>query len=108
MVVERKQIDASFRQPFGDFGLRIEIIGLVAQMESGIRRKLWPHRFDRLEQQPGIIAAPKPGLPGPCRGMIDGGDAVADRLPVAVGQRHIDGKIDAGARHHLPLECVAM
>ncbi len=40
--------------------------------------------------------------------MIDGGDAVGDRLPVAVEQRHIDRKIDAGARHHLPLERIAM
>jgi hypothetical protein len=40
--------------------------------------------------------------------MKYGGDAVADRLPVAVGQRHIGGKIDAGARHHLPLEGIAM
>ena len=40
--------------------------------------------------------------------MIDGRDPVADRLPVAVDQRHIDRKIDAGARHHLPLEGVAM
>jgi hypothetical protein len=40
--------------------------------------------------------------------VVDSGDAVADRLPVAVGQRHIDGKVDAGARHHLPLEGVAM
>ena len=40
--------------------------------------------------------------------MIDGGDPVADRLPVAVEQRHIDREIDAGARHHLPLERVAM
>ena len=36
------------------------------------------------------------------------GDAVGDRLAVAVDQRHIDGKIDAGARHHLPLEGIAM
>ncbi len=35
-------------------------------------------------------------------------DAVSDRLPVAVGQRDIGGEIDAGARHHLPFECVAM
>ena len=40
--------------------------------------------------------------------MIDGGDAVADRLPVAVDERDIDGKIDAGARHHLSFERVAM
>ena len=40
--------------------------------------------------------------------MVDGRNPVADRLPVAVNKRHIDRKIDAGARHHLPLEGVAM
>jgi hypothetical protein len=40
--------------------------------------------------------------------MKDGGDAVCDRLPVAVDQRHVDGKVDARAGHHLPLEGVAM
>jgi hypothetical protein len=35
-------------------------------------------------------------------------DAVADRLPVTVGQRHVDREIDAGARHHLPFEGVAV
>ncbi|MGY3425051.1 hypothetical protein ACVWZW_005526 [Bradyrhizobium sp. F1.13.4] len=36
------------------------------------------------------------------------GDAVADRLAVAVGERHVDRKVDPGARHHLPLEGIAM
>jgi len=38
----------------------------------------------------------------------NGGDSVADRLPIAVDQRHIDGKIDAGTGHDLPLERIAM
>src|ERR1700688_553041 len=80
----------------------------MAQMEAGIRRKLRPQTLDRLEQKPCIFSAAKAGLPGPGCGMIDGGDAVADRLSVAVDQRHIDGKIDAGARHHLPLERITM
>src|SRR5690349_1085176 len=36
------------------------------------------------------------------------GDAVADRLAVAVDERDVDREIHAGARHHLPLEGVAM
>ena len=40
--------------------------------------------------------------------MKHGGHAVADGLPVAVKQRQVDREIDAGARHHLPLERVAM
>ena len=50
VIVEGEQIDAAFRQPFADFGLGVEIVGLVAQMEAGIRGKLRPHRFDRVEQ----------------------------------------------------------
>ena len=91
-----------------DFGFGIEIVGLVAQMEAGVGRELRPQALDRLEQLPGIVAAAQARLPGPGRGVKDRGDAVADRLPVAVDQRHIDREIDAGARHHLPLECIAM
>jgi hypothetical protein len=36
------------------------------------------------------------------------GDAVGDRLPVAVDQRDVDREIDARPRHHLPLERIAM
>jgi hypothetical protein len=36
------------------------------------------------------------------------GDAVADRLAIAVGERHIDREVDTGTRHHLPLEGIAM
>ena len=108
MVVEGEQVDAAFRQPFHDLGFGVEIVGLLAQMEAGVGRKLRPHRLDRLQQPPRIVGAAQAGLPRPGGGVIDGGDAVADRLPVAVDKRHVDGKIDAGARHHLPLEGVAM
>jgi len=37
-----------------------------------------------------------------------GGDAVCDRLTVAVDQGDIDRKVDASARHHLALERIAM
>jgi len=36
------------------------------------------------------------------------GDAVSDRLPVAVDQGDVDREIDARPRHHLPLKGVAM
>ena len=108
MVVEREQVDAAFRQPVDDFAFRVEIVGLVAQMEAGVGGELRPHLLDRLQQFPRIVRAAQAGLPRPGRGVIDGRDAVADRLPVAVDQRHIDRKIDAGARHHLPLEGIAM
>ena len=36
------------------------------------------------------------------------GDAVGDGLAVAVDQRDVDREVDAGARHHLPLEGIAM
>src|SRR3954453_12447494 len=36
------------------------------------------------------------------------GDAGADRLAIAVGERHVDRKVDPGARHHLSLESIAM
>ncbi len=77
-------------------------------MEAGVGRKLRPHRLDRVQQSPRIVGAAQAGLPRPGGGVIDGGDAVADRLPVAVDQRNVDRKVDAGARHHLPLEGVAM
>ena len=108
VVVEREQVDAPVRQPLRDFGFGIEVVGLVAQVKAGVRRQLRPQRLDRLEQLPCTISAAKPGLPGPGGGVKDRGDAVANGLPVAVGQRHVDGKADAGTRHHLPLECVTM
>jgi len=40
--------------------------------------------------------------------MENGGDAVTDRLAVAIKKGDVDGKIDTGSRHHLPLERVAV
>ena len=108
VVVEREQIDPSVGQPLADFGFGIEVVGLMAQVEAGVRRQLRPQGLDGLEQLPCIVRAAQPRLPRPGRGVKHRGDAVGDRLPVAVDQRHIDGKIDAGARHHLPLERVAV
>ena len=36
------------------------------------------------------------------------GDAVRHHLPVGIDECHVDREIDAGPRHHLPLETVAM
>ena len=56
----------------------------------------------------GVVAAAQTRFPRPRRGVIDGGDAVADRLPVAVNERDVDREVDARTRHHLPLERIAM
>jgi hypothetical protein len=108
VVIEREQIDPSAGQPLRDVGFGIEIVGLMAQVEAGIRRQSRPQGLDGLEQSRGIFTASQARLPGPCRGMKNRGDAISDGLPVTVDQRYIDGKIDTGARHHLSLEGVAM
>lgn len=108
MVVECEQIDATRRQPLSDFGFGVEVEGLVAQVEAGIRGQLRPQRLDPLEQLPRIVGAAQPRLPGPGRRVIDRGDAIGDCLPVAVEQRHVDGKIYARTWHHLPLEGIAV
>jgi hypothetical protein len=108
MVVECEQVNSSVREPLSDPGFSIEIEGLVAQMEAGIRRQLRPQCLDRLEQLPGIVRAPQPGLPRPRCSVKDRRYAIGDRLAVAVDQRHIHGKINAGTWHHLPLEGIAV
>ena len=45
MVVEGEQVDTALPQPVDDFAFRIEIVGLLAQMEAGVGRKLRPHRL---------------------------------------------------------------
>ena len=85
-----------FGQPLLDLGFGIEIVGFVAQMEAGIGRQLRPQGLDGLQQIPRILRAAQARLPRPCRGMKNRGDAVSDRLLVAVDQGHIDRKIDAG------------
>jgi hypothetical protein len=108
VVIERKQIDPSAGQPLRDVGFGIEIVGLMAQEEAGIRRQLRPQGLDGLKQSRCIVAASQARFPGPCRGVKNRGDAISDGLPVTVDQRYIDGKIDTGARHHLSLERVAV
>ncbi|MGY4355452.1 hypothetical protein ACVW0J_001945 [Bradyrhizobium sp. i1.7.7] len=64
--------------------------------------------LDRLHQGARIAGAAQARLPRTGRGVKDGGDAVADRLAVTVGERDVDREVDAGARHHLALEGIAM
>ena len=108
MVVEGKQVDAALRQPLGDLGLGVEIVGLVPQMEAGVGGEVRALPLDRLQQPPRIVAAAQAWLPRPGRGVEHRGDAVADDLAVGVGKRDVDREIDPGARHHLPLEGIAM
>ena len=108
VVIERKQVDAAFRQPLPDLAFGVEIVGLMAEMDARIRSKPRPQALDRVEQPPRIRAAAQARLPRPGGGVKHRGDAVGNRLAVAVDQRHVDGKIDTGSRHHLPLESVAM
>jgi len=95
-------------EPPADLVLRVEIVGLVTEMKARIRREPRPQRLHRFEQSARIVAAAKTRFPRPCRGMKDRCDAVADRLAVAIDKRDIEGEVGARARHHLPLEGVAM
>jgi hypothetical protein len=108
VVVERQKIDAPLAEPLPDLVFGVEVVGLLAQVEARVRRELRPQALDADEQAPGVVGAAQTGLPGPGGGMKDRGDAVGDRLPVAVDQRHIGREVDAGTGHHLPLERVAM
>lgn len=108
MVVEGEQVDTAFGQPLGDLGLGVEIVGLVPQMEAGVGGELWTLPLDCLHQAARIIAAAQARLPRTGRGVKYRGDAVADRLAVAVGERNVDREVDAGARYHLPLEGIAV
>ncbi len=92
----------------GNLGLGIEIVGLVPQMEAGVGGELRTLPLDRLHQAARVVRAAQARLPGAGRGVKHRGDAVADRLAIAVGQCHVDRKVDAGAGHHLPLEGIAM
>ena len=99
---------AAFGEPLTDLGFGVEIVGLVAQMEAGVGGELRTLPFDRLHQAARIVGAAQARLPRTGRGVKHRGDAVADRLAVAVGERHVDREVDPGARHHLPLEGIAM
>src|SRR5262249_50223929 len=55
-----------------------------------------------------IVGAAQAGLPRPGYAMEHGGDAVGDRLPVAVDERDVERDVDPRARHDLPLKGVAV
>ncbi|MGY4329216.1 hypothetical protein ACVWWG_003633 [Bradyrhizobium sp. LB7.2] len=108
VVVEGEQVDATFGEPLAHLLLGIEIVGLVAQVKAGVGRELRALPFDRRHQAASIVGAAQARLPRTGRGVKHRGDAVADRLAVTVGERHIDREVDTGTRHHLPLEGIAM
>ena len=49
-IHEGEQVDAALSDPLPDFGLGIQVVGFLAQVEAGVGRELWPQRFDRLQQ----------------------------------------------------------
>lgn len=108
VVVEGEQVDAALSEPLADLGFGVEIVGLVAQVKAGVGGELRALPFDRLHQAARIAGAAQARLPRTGRGVKNRGDAVADRLAVAVGERDVDREIDPGARHHLSLEGIAM
>ena len=61
VVVESEQVDPAVGEHCADFAFRIEIVGLVPQMEAGVGRKLRPQRFDALKQFLALSPLRKPG-----------------------------------------------
>jgi hypothetical protein len=108
VIVERHQIDPPLGQPLQDHGLGLEIEGLVAQMKARVGAQPRAQRRDAGQHAVGIVGAAQARLPRPGHAMEHRGDAVGERLPVAVEERDVHGEVDARPRHHLPLECVAM
>ncbi len=108
MVVERERVDAALREPPRDLFLRCEVEGLVAQMEPGICCKAGLERLDRREDPARIVGPTQARFPRPRHPVEHRGDAVRDHLPVALDERDVDRYVDAGPRHHLSLEGVAV
>ena len=61
MIVEGEQIDPSVGQPFGNLGFRVEIEGLVPQMEARVGGETRPQRLDGIEQRWAFSAPRRPG-----------------------------------------------
>ena len=74
-----------------DLGFSVEIVGLVAQMEAGVGRQAAAASPRSLRATAGHYRAlRRPGSHDHVVRVKDRRDAVGDRLPVAVDQRHID------------------
>ena len=95
-------------EPVDHFGLGVEIEGLKPQMTVRVGAERRPQGLDIAHQGARIVGAAQARLPRPGDAVKDRGDAIGDRLAVAVHQRDVDGKADAGPRHQLPLEGIAM
>ncbi len=108
VVVEGEQIDPLRLDPAGDRLFGIEIKSLVPQVQPRVGGKARPQRRHRIDQRVRVLGAAQARLPRPGDAVKGGGDAVRDQLPVGVDQRHVDRKVDTGARHHLPLERIAV
>ena len=108
MIIEGEQCDAACSDPGRNLGLGFEVEGFIAQMQARIAGKPRPQPFQCIHQGAKCVASAKPRFPGICHGMESGGDAVGDELSVGVGQRDVDAKADAGSRHDLTLEGIAV
>ena len=107
MVVERQQIDAPVGQPLQDFSFGIEIEGLVAQMETGIGRKLRPQDSIASSNCLALSALRRPGS----QDQVVPWNTVVMPLLIACRSLSItphrsENRHRAG--HHLPLERIAM
>src|SRR5262249_6818827 len=108
VVVERERADASCPEPGGDLLLGFEIVGLVAQVKSRVRRQFRPQSFQHIENAACIVGIAQSRLPRPCHAVKDGRYAVGDGLSIALQEGDVQGKMHPRTRHHLALESIAM
>src|SRR5262245_7140628 len=80
----------------------------MAQMKSCIGGEPRFQQLDCCQDRAGILNAAQARLPRARHTMEHGGDAVSDRLSVAVYKGNVERDINARARHDLPLTSVAM
>jgi hypothetical protein len=108
MIVEGDRVDAARLEPFEHRGLGVEIVGLVPQVKPGVSGEPRPQLLECPQDGVRILRPAQARLPRPGDAVKHRGDAVGDRLPVAVAERDVERKTDARPRHHLPLEGVAV
>jgi hypothetical protein len=109
MVVERQRRAVRPGQDMGDQRLGLGAEGFPAQLQrfSAVRRGRSASSA-RTTCQP-VVDAAQARLPGQGQRVIGGGDAVRRKLPVGFQQRGLLCRHhDAGARHDLALEGIAM